>query len=354
MAQYLSKRFDGMRPYIPGEQPQDKQYIKLNTNESPFPPSPAVLRALCPAEVARLNLYPDPDARETGAVIAAAFGLRYENILLGNGSDELLAFCFQAYCDESTPAVYADITYGFYPVFARIYCVPSKVIPLEEDFTACPKRYYQANGTVFIANPNAPTGHALTISDVEDILKHNKSNIVVVDEAYVSFGGESVIPLIHQYENLIVVQTMSKARNLAGMRLGYALSCSARIAELNQMKFSFNPYNVNRLSLLAGAAAMRDDAYFKQCTEAIQKTRAATEAALRARDFIVLPSKANFLFAKPPLLRGEEYYRRLKARGVLVRHFSQPRIADYVRITIGTEAEMLRLLDETDEIWREL
>lgn len=353
MTKYLSKRFAGMQPYVPGEQPQDKQYVKLNTNESPFPPSLAVIAALSAAELQRLNLYPDPDTKTAAEAIAAYYGLRRENILLGNGSDEILAFCFQAFCDQTIPAVYADITYGFYQVFARLYGILSKVIPLEPDLSIRPDRYYTAGGTIFLANPNAPTGSALDPGDIEQILQQNRDTVVVVDEAYISFGGSSALPLIQQYENLLVVRTMSKDRNLAGMRLGYALGNPMLIADLNQMKFSFNPYNVNRLSLLAAMAAVQDEAYFLQCTGAIRSMRAAAAEALRQRGFTVLPSSANFLFAKPNRMSGEQYYRKLKARGVLVRYFSQPRIADYVRITIGTQAEMQRLLDETDEIWRQ-
>lgn len=354
MSKFLSSRFAGMQPYVPGEQPQGRQYIKLNTNESPFPPAPGVLSALSREEIARLNLYPDPDAREAGAAIAAYYGLQGDEVLLTNGSDEALAFCFQAYCDADTPAVYADITYGFYKVFARIYCVPSKVIPLTPRLEIDPEAYRDAGGTVFLANPNAPTGLALPLEQVEWILKHNRENIVVVDEAYVDFGGKSALPLLKKHDNLIIVQTMSKARNLAGARLGYALSNPALIADLNNMRFSFNPYNVNRLSLLAGAAAIRDEAYFRQCTAAIMENRAYTAEELRRRGFAVLESKANFLFAKPDRLSGEAYYAALKGKGVLVRHFAQPRIADYVRVSIGTREQMQALLGATDEIWREL
>ncbi len=255
MSKYLSNRFLGMEPYAPGEQPQNRQYIKLNTNESPFPPAPGVLDAISRAEIQRLNLYPDPDTQVTADIIAANFHLNRENVILGNGSDELLSFCFQAFCDADMPACFPDISYGFYKVFARILCIPTRIYPLDSDLKVVPADYCPAGGTVFLANPNAPTGMILGLAEIETILKSNPDNVVVVDEAYVDFGAESAYRLIDRYGNLIVVQTMSKSRNLAGARIGYALACEELISDLNSMRFSFNPYNLNRLSLLAGAAA---------------------------------------------------------------------------------------------------
>lgn len=354
MSKYLSARFAGMQPYVPGEQPQNRQYIKLNTNESPFPPSPKVLDALSRAEAERLNLYPDPDARRAVKAIAAYYGVTEREVLLGNGSDEILSFCFQAFCDADTPACYADITYGFYKVFARIYGVNSIVFPLDEAFQLDPADYRPAGGTIFIANPNAPTGQAIGLDAIESILKANPEHVVVVDEAYVDFGAESAVKLVHSYGNLVVVQTMSKSRSLAGARIGFAIANEALISDLISMKFSFNPYNLNRLSLLAAEAAMEDADYFAACTKAIQKVRAHTAEELNKRGFTVLPSSANFVFAKPDLLGGETYYQRLKEKGVLVRHFAQDRICDYVRITIGTKEQMQQLLQATDELWREV
>ena len=353
MSRYLSARFAGMEPYVPGEQPQNRQYVKLNTNESPFPPAPGVLDAISHAEAERLNLYPDPDTRIAAGEIAAYFGVKRENVLLGNGSDELLSFCFQAFCDEKTHACFADITYGFYEVFARVLCVPSRVIPLDDGLRIRPSDYLSANGTVFLANPNAPTGQALPLSDIEAVLACNPDNVVVVDEAYVDFGAQSAVSLIGRYQNLVVIQTMSKSRSLAGARLGFALADAALITDLNSMKFSFNPYNINRLSLLAAQAAIRDKAYFKSCTDEIKRVRAFTTAELERRGFSVLPSSANFVFARPDRMDGGAYYRALKEKGVLVRHFEKPRIRDYVRITIGTQEQMQALLRVTDEIWEE-
>ncbi len=353
MSRYLSSRFAGMAPYVPGEQPQDKQYVKLNTNESPFPPAPGVLDAISRAEAQRLNLYPDPDTRTAADNIAAYYGVKRENVLLGNGSDELLSFCFQAFCDAETPACFADITYGFYEVFARVLCMPSHILPLDDELRIRPSDYMPANGTIFIANPNAPTGQALPLSDIEAILGSNPDNVVIVDEAYVDFGAQSAISLIGRYQNLVVIQTMSKSRNLAGARLGFALADAALITDLNSMKFSFNPYNINRLSLLAAEAAIRDTDYFKSCTDEIKRVRAFTTGELTQRGFTVLPSFANFVFAKPNRIEGGAYYHALKQKGLLVRHFEKPRIRDYVRISIGTEEQMLSLLRATDEIWEE-
>ncbi len=353
MSRFLSARFADMRPYTPGEQPQNREYIKLNTNESPFPPAPGVLDAISRAETERLNLYSDPDTRAASDAIAAHFGVKRENVLLGNGSDELLSFSFQAFCDSKTPAVFADITYGFYEVFARVLCVPVRILPLNEALQIEPRDYLNAGGTIFIANPNAPTGQALPLREIKTILRGNLNHVVIVDEAYVDFGGESAASLINRYDNLVVIQTMSKSRNLAGARLGFALANAALIADLNTMKFSFNPYNVNRLSLLAAEAAIRDTAYWERCTNEIRRVREYTVYELTKRGFTVLPSAANFVFAKANRMSGGAYYKALKEKGVLVRHFEKPRISDYVRISIGTQEQMQALLRATDEIWEE-
>lgn len=352
MSRFFSNRFSGLTPYLPGEQPQDRGYVKLNTNESPFPPSPMVLEALA-AALDTLNLYPDPDTRRSVDAIADKLGLRRENVILANGSDEVLSFCFQAFCDECTPACFADITYGFYPVFADACRVLTRVFPLDDEFRIRPEAYFQAAGTIFIANPNAPTGIALPLSDIRRILDENPDHVVVIDEAYVDFGGESAIGLVPEYNNLVVVQTMSKSRSLAGARIGLAIACEALIRDLNTMKFSFNPYNVNRLSLLAAVAAIRDEGYFRQCVTEICSLRDDTSAALIQRGFTVLPSSANFLFARPNFMSGGEFYKRLKEKGVLVRHFDKPRILDFVRISIGSRPQMNALFTATDDLLEE-
>ena len=349
MSRFLSERLTTVTPYTPGEQPQDQQYIKLNTNESPYPPSPAVLDAVSRAEVEKLRLYSDPACAELLNTAAQHFGLKPNQIMPGNGSDENLFFALRAFCDETHPLAYADITYGCYGVWCGLMHIPSKMIPLKEDFTLDPKDYYGVDATIVLANPNAPTGLALPRSAIEGILKANPDHVVIVDEAYVDFGGESCVPLIDQYDNLLVVQTFSKSRQLAGARLGLAMGNEKLIADLNRVKFSLNPYNINRLTLKAGQAALEDTAYFDQTRNAIIETRAWTKQQLEARGFTVLDSRSNFLFASTQHKDGGELYRKLKEKGVLVRHFDAPRIENWLRITIGTPEQMTALLKALDE-----
>ena len=268
----------------------------------------------------------------------------------GNGSDENLFFALRAFCDEEHPLAYADITYGCYGVWCGLMHIPSRIIPLKEDFTLDPTDYYGLGATIVLANPNAPTGLALTRSAIEGILKANPDNVVIVDEAYVDFGGESCVPLIDQYENLLVVQTFSKSRQLAGARLGLAMGNEKLIADLNRVKFSLNPYNINRLTLKAGQAALEDTAYFETTRAAIVETRGWTKQELEARGFSVLDSRSNFLFASTVRKDGRELYKKLKEKGILVRHFDAPRIDSWLRITIGTPDEMRALLKALDEI----
>lgn len=350
MSRFFSGRLAGLTPYTPGEQPRGMQYIKLNTNESPFPPAPGVVEALNREAVSHLNLYSDPTARALEDAIAAYYGVPPEQVIAGNGSDEILAFSFQAFCDDATGVCFADITYGFYEVYAQLYDINALQIPLTNTLEVDPEAYYGVGRTIFLANPNAPTGIALPRAQVEEIIRRNPENLVIVDEAYVDFGGESVIPLIEQYDNLLVIMTFSKARNLAGARIGFAVGQPDLIRDLRTVKYSFNPYNLNRLSILAGTAAMEDKRYFETCTRTIQETREWTTQALRARGFTLTDSRANFLFAKPGRLSGQAYYAQLKAMGILVRHFSAPRIDGYVRITVGSREEMQALLDATDKI----
>ena len=350
MSKYLSSRLSAVTPYTPGEQPQDQQYIKLNTNESPYLPSPAVVAAVSEHEVEKLRLYSDPACTDLLRMAAAHFGLKPEQIMPGNGSDENLFFALRAFCDEQHPLAYADITYGCYGVWCGLMHIPSHILPLKEDFTLDPKDYYGLGETIVIANPNAPTGMALPRSAIEGILKANPDNVVIVDEAYVDFGGESCVPLIDQYENLLVVQTFSKSRQLAGARLGLAMGNAKLIADLNRVKFSLNPYNINRLTLKAGQAALEDTAYFDITRAAIVETRSWTRQQLEARGFTVLDSRSNFLFACTARQDGGTLYRKLKENGVLVRHFDAPRIHSWLRITIGTPAQMQALLAALDKI----
>ena len=355
MSRFISKEAGRLAPYTPGEQPQDQQYVKLNTNESPFPPSPKVLKALSRAEVLKLNLYSDPTCGQLVEAIAKRYELQPENVLTGNGSDEILAFAFRAFCGEGKGLAYTDITYGFYKSQVALFGLDAKVIPLREDFTLNVDDYMDFPGTIVIANPNAPTGIPVPREDIQRLLEADPDRVVIVDEAYVDFGAESCVPMIYRYDNLLVVQTMSKSRSLAGGRVGFALGSPELISALNRVKYSFNPYNVNRLSIIAGAAAVADEPYFRKCTGAIQSNRAWTVGELEQLGFTVLPSQANFIFAKSDRISGEDLYRKLKENGILVRWWSDnDRIRDYVRITIGSLDQMVALVDEVTRLLEEL
>lgn len=349
MSRFLSEKYASLTPYVPGEQPQNRKYIKLNTNESPFPPSAkAVKRAA--EEAGRLQLYSDPECRGLVDIAAENLGVDKSEILFTNGSDEILNFAFMAYCDDSHPAVFPDITYGFYPVFADINRVPYREIPLKDDYTLNVNDYLNAGGTIFIANPNAPTGIALSVSEIEKILKANRDNIVVIDEAYVDFGAESCVKLIHEYSNLLVVQTFSKSRSMAGARLGFGVGCSELISDLNAIKYSTNPYNINRMTMAAGIGALEDEEYTRANCRVICETREYTRIELEKLGFECLPSCANFIFARLPGTDGEYLYKTLKDRGILVRHFSKPRIKDFLRITIGSSDQMQALIAALKDI----
>lgn len=353
MSRFFSEKYSALEPYVPGEQPQGRKYVKLNTNESPYPPSPIAQR-LARQQAGDLQLYSDPDLRELRAAGAQAFGIDKDEIVFTNGSDEILNFAFSAFCDDNTPAVFADITYGFYKVFAEINRVPSKVIPLREDFSLNPDDYIGVHGTVFIANPNAPTGIALPIADIERIIAGNPDNIVVIDEAYVDFGGESAVSLINKYQNLLVTQTFSKSRSLAGGRLGMGIACKELIADINTLRFSTNPYNVNRMTAAAGVGALADAKYFADCVGKVKATRERTAAALKELGFEMTDSSSNFLFAKHNAISGLELYTRLKEAGILIRHFETPRLRDYNRITVGSPEEMDIFIREVKKILAEL
>lgn len=350
MSRYFSPALAGIEPYVPGEQPRDMAYIKLNTNESPYPPAPGVIAAIDAAECERLRLYSDPTAKDLVDAIAAYYGVGSENVFVGNGSDEVLAFAFYAYGADGF--VGPRVSYGFYPVFAQFFGIPYRQIPLREDLSIDLSAYYDAHESIVFANPNAQTGTYLAPSEIEALLNRT-SRPVVVDEAYIDFGGESVIPLTRRYPHLLVTGTFSKSRNLAGARIGFAIGDAALIADLNTLKFSFNPYNLNRLSILAGREAMRDEAYFTSCTAQIAAVREETAVALRAEGYALTDSRANFLLARSPRVAGKELYAALKARGILVRHLSDELIRDYIRITIGTREQMQTLLAAIREIERE-
>lgn len=350
MSRYMSSRFDHLEEYVPGEQPRDMQYVKLNTNESPFPPSKEVLNAVNSDEVAKLNLYPDPTAKGLKERLARRYGFEAENIFVSNGSDDILNFAFMAFCDEGCGVTYPKISYGFYEVYAALYSIDAREVPLKEDFSIDISEYFNTGRTVVIANPNAPTGLLLSKDDIRKILDSNRDNVVLIDEAYIDFGGESCVELVHEYDNLLVVRTFSKSRCLAGARLGFAIAQKGLIADLEKIKFSTNPYNINRLSLLAGEAAIDSDGYYTECAKDIIAAREYTVNELKKRNFTMTDSYANFIFARHETVSGNELYLELKSRGVLVRHFSKAEIADYNRITIGTKEQMTVFINAVDDI----
>lgn len=352
MSRFFSQRYQDLVPYVPGEQPKDKQYIKLNTNESPFPPSPRA-QALAAEAAQNLQLYSDPWCKVLNAKAAEMFDISTEEVLFGNGSDELLYFAFMAFCDEKHPVAFPDITYGFYSVYAQFLGINAQKIPLKDDFSIDVNDYIGLNKTIFIANPNAPTGLALPLSDIEAIVKSNPDNVVVIDEAYVDFGWESAIPLTKKYDNLLVIQTLSKSRSMAGGRLGFAVGCKALIGDLNALKFSTNPFNVNRMSMAAGLGALEDTDYFQENCRKIIENRQWTTDQLRALGFAVIDSVTNFVLAKHPALDGKAFYLKLKENGILVRHFDTPRLRDYNRITIGSAQEMQAFVSATKKILEE-
>lgn len=350
MSIFFTSQLRNLAPYTPGEQPQDQQYVKLNTNESPYPPSSGVVEALNAGEVADLRLYSDPECMELKKALAGHYKVEPENIYVGNGSDEALNFAFLAYATDGRGVAFADITYGFYPVFADLYHIPVQIVPLKQDFSIDPKDYYGLGKTIVIANPNAPTGLALSRKRIEGIVKANPDSVVVVDEAYVDFGAESCVELTRTYSNLLVVQTYSKSRSLAGARLGYAIGDAQLIRDLETVKFSTNPYNVNRLTMRAGIQVIADQDYYTENCKKIMATRSYTKEKLKKLGFIVLDSSANFLFTRKPGTDGEYIYRGLRERGVLVRHFDKEPIRDYNRITIGTLEQMDIFLNKLEEL----
>ena len=352
MSRFFSQKYAGLNPYTPGEQPKDMKYIKLNTSESPFPPSQKTVEMAAQA-AKNLQLYSDPECKRLTEDVAKLCGVSADQVLMTNGSDEILNFAFMAFCDAKTPAAFADITYGFYSVFAQINNLPYRILPLRKDFTIDIKDYFHSGCTVFIANPNAPTGIALTVAEIEEIVKNNPDNVVVIDEAYVDFGGESCIPLIQKYDNLLVTQTFSKSRSLAGGRLGFGVGSRELIADLNAIKYSTNPYNINSMTMAAGIGTLADDEYTRRNCKTIIENREYATAELKKLGFTTTDSKTNFIFAMHPKKDGKEIYLKLKARGILVRHFDKESISRYNRITVGTREQMDALLSALREILEE-
>ena len=335
-------------PYVPGEQPKKANVIKLNTNENPYPPSPKVKEQcakIC-AETEELRLYPDPTAGMLVEAIAKYKGLDSSQVFVGVGSDDVLAMAFLTFFNSEKPIFFPDITYSFYDVWADLFKIPYDKKPLDENFMIKKDDYYWKNGGVVFPNPNAPTGVLMPLDEIEDIISHNQDVIVIVDEAYVDFGGHSAQQLLSKYENLLVVQTFSKSRSMAGMRIGYAMGSAELIIALNDVKYSFNSYTMDRITIALGTASIRDRAYFEQTTEKIIKTREWTKEQLRALGFVFGDSKSNFIFAMHPDVSGVELFEALKKNDIYVRHFGKPaRINEYLRITIGTDEQMHKLID---------
>jgi len=349
MSRFFSSKFDALIPYTPGEQPKGQTFIKLNTNESPFPPAP-LAQKYARQELDKLQLYSDPQCRDLTAMAAEKLGVAADEIIFTNGSDEVLNFAFMAFCDAAHPAVFPDITYGFYSVFAQLNGIPYTQIPLQDDFSIRIEDYIGLNQTIFIANPNAPTGICLTLEQIEQIVAGNPDSVVVIDEAYIDFGGESAMALIPRYDNLLVVQTFSKSRSMAGARLGFGAGNRDLIRDLNTIKYSTNPYNVNRVTMAAGIGALEADGYFRVNCQKIIENREWTTKELTALGFEVIPSLTNFVFAAHPEIPGRDLYLALREKGILVRHFDSPRLRNFNRISIGSREQMKALIAALTDI----
>lgn len=332
-------------PYTPGDQPNRPRMIKLNTNENPYPPAPGVQKALKEFRAERLRLYPDPKASALTEVLAEYYRVSPGQVFVGVGSDDVLALSFMTFFNSKKPILFPDVTYSFYPVWAEEFRIPYETPALDESFRIVKEDYYKENGGVVFPNPNAPTSLAMGSSEIEDIIRHNEDSVVIVDEAYVDFGGESVLRLVDKYENLLVVQTFSKSRSMAGLRIGFAIGSARLIQYLNDVKYSFNSYTMNQLTLCLGAEAVRDDAYFKETCARIIKTREQARERLSELGFSSLDSRANFLFITHPEYKAKELYEALKREDIYVRYFDAPRISNYLRVTVGTEEEMEAFYD---------
>lgn len=345
MSKFFSQNIKGIEPYVPGEQPRDKKYIKLNTNECPYPPSPRVEDVIKNYSISDFRLYPDPNVTALKQEIADLYGVGVNQVFVGNGSDEVLAMSFMAFFDNDKAIRFPDITYSFYKVYAKIFGVPIKLVKVDEQFRLPIEKFYNSEGGVIFPNPNAPTGIAIELSDIENILSNNKDNVVIVDEAYIDFGGCSAIELLPKYDNLLVVQTFSKSRAMAGARVGYAIGSAELISGLEMVKNSFNSYTIGGVSQKIAVASLKDVEYNNDIKEKIIETREWTKNSLEKLGFSCLPSKANFLFATHESRDAETIFNYLKENGVLVRYFKQDRIDNYLRITIGTDNEMKKLVE---------
>jgi histidinol-phosphate aminotransferase len=351
MSRYWSRIVKKIKPYVPGEQPKDQKYIKLNTNENPYPPSAKALEAIKNAANETLRLYPDPAGDELRETIAGHFQLKKENVFIGNGSDELLAFSFPAFFEPAgLPVLFAEITYSFYPVYADFFGIPYRLIPVDEEFNISIDGYFQKNGGIIIANPNAPSGRGLPLATIENIVQQNKDSVVLLDEAYVDFGGQSAVRLIDRFTNLLVIRTLSKSYSLAGLRLGFALGSAELIEGLARVKDSINSYTVDRLAQAGAREAIKDEVYFLETVSRIIKTRERIAARLIKMGFHVIPSQANFIFISHSQCHGRVLFQKLREKGILVRYFDKPKIDNYLRVTIGTDEEMDSFLREAELI----
>jgi histidinol-phosphate aminotransferase len=350
MSRYWSPIVDQLSPYVPGEQPRIDNLTKLNTNENPYGPSPRVIEAINQYADEGLRLYPDPSSTVLRETVADYYGLTAEQVFVGNGSDEVLAHTFFAFFQQSMPLLFPDITYSFYPVYCRLYGIAYQTIPLDDKFELDLEPYVKANGGIIFPNPNAPTGCLLSLQRIEGLLERNRDSVVVIDEAYIDFGGESAVTLIDHYPNLLVTQTLSKSRALAGLRIGLAMGSTELTEGLVRVKDSFNSYPIDRLAAVAATASFRDEAYFNKTCSLIIESREQLRAELMRIGFKVLPSAANFVFAHYPGQDAAEIAAKLREKGVIVRHFRQPRIDGYLRITVGNQQQNWRLIEVLEEL----
>lgn len=351
MSEFLATRYEGLSPYVPGEQPKDRVYVKLNANETSVPPCPGVARALAdPALVAGLGRYADPHCMPLREAVARTYGVTPTEVFCGNGSDEVLGFLLLTFCEPGSRIAFPDVTYGFYRDFSATQGLDWVEVPLRDDFSLDVDAFAAFDGTVVFPNPNAPTGLAITPADVARICEAHPERLVIVDEAYVDYGAQSCVPLVSSHRNLVVVHTMSKSRNLAGAHIGWCIAQADLVSDLNDIKFSFNPFNLSAPTMAIGVAALEDDGYFRSCTAHVMETREATRARLESLGFEVLPSVTNFLFATHPQLDAATWCARLREAGVLTRYYPAPRIDTWLRITVGTPEEMDIFLRETERI----
>ncbi|KOF56598.1 MULTISPECIES: histidinol-phosphate transaminase [Clostridium] len=350
MSKYWSDKVKSLKPYIPGEQPKDKKYIKLNTNENPYPPSPNVIQAIKNTANDDLKLYPDPEVDSFRQIVANYYGLAKDEVFIGNGSDEVLGFSFMAFFNPGKPILFPDISYSFYKVYANLFDIDYKLVSLDDDFNIPLDEFLKNNGGIVIPNPNAPTAKYIEVEKLEKLLQNNVDSVVIIDEAYIDFGGESCVKLIKDYPNLLVVQTLSKSRSLAGLRVGFAMGSKELITALNMVKNSINSYTIDRVALAGANAAFMDNDYFEDTRKKIIKTRERTIEDLRKIGFKVIDSKANFIFISHPKIYAAVLFKELRDRGILVRYFKDARIDNYLRVSIGTDDEMNKFIKKLKEI----